>query len=289
MGLDAPPTPPVSSEFMDAPLGRLVVFLATSLVGMALILTRLPEIASPLEGRTCIQGGWKLGLIVAHTATFVLIPVAMRVFQRSLTALGQPPTAIFASLLGLSFVMVSIASEIGWHVTQCWYYQDQFSMLNFMFYFFLLSAFALWGDGLQTSNSWLDRVLGPYLNLFFAACLVGISFLYLHGNEVANPGYKVPIYITLTLIFAVLTYRAYNLLKTPFVLLFPLFSVGVNLSFVFLLQRYGGDPYADPNVPANAIFHILHDVAGTEAGVAIFTWLVYRQGKLSLEGQLLQK
>ena len=104
---------------MDAPLGRLVVFLATSLVGMALILTRLPEIASPLEGRTCIQGGWKLGLIVAHTATFVLIPVAMRVFQRSLTALGQPPTAIFASLLGLSFVMVSIASEIGWHVTQC--------------------------------------------------------------------------------------------------------------------------------------------------------------------------
>ena len=28
----------------------------------------------------------------------------------------------------------------------------------------------------------------------------------------------------------------------------------------------------------NALFHILHDLGGTEAGVAIFTWLVYSKG-----------
>ncbi len=91
--------------------------------------------------------------------------------------------------------------------------------------------------------------------------------------------FKVPIYILLTIVFTVLTYRGYKLLKDWRIIFFPIFSVGVNLLFVFLLQNYGGTPY-DPKVVYNALFHILHDFAGTQAGVAIFTWLVYEKGIL---------
>ncbi|GAB1545200.1 hypothetical protein NUACC21_78760 [Scytonema sp. NUACC21] len=180
--------------------------------------------------------------------------------------LGWSAKAIFASQLGLSFIMVSIASEIGWHVTQCWYYQNQFAMLNFMFYFFLISAFALWADGLvEKTTKYTD-----FVNVFFAFSLLGISILYLLGNEQNNSTYKTPIYIALTLVFTVLTYRGYKLLRTWKILLFPFFSVGVNLGFIFLLDKFGQN-----DVTYNALFHILHDIGGTEAGVAIFTWLVY--------------
>ena len=101
---------------------RIFLFFAIAFIGFGYILSTLAEIASPLDGRTCITGPWKLALILTHVLAFVLIPLAMKVFYQALTALQKPKSAIFASQLGLSFIMVSIASEIGWHVTQCWYY-----------------------------------------------------------------------------------------------------------------------------------------------------------------------
>jgi len=82
----------------------------------------------------------------------------MRIFYQALNNIILDPKlrlkTIFASQLGLALIVVSIASEIGWHVTQCWYYQNDFTMLNFMFYFFLISGFALWADSLsQESNT----------------------------------------------------------------------------------------------------------------------------------------
>ncbi|NEQ12043.1 MAG: hypothetical protein F6K37_41160, partial [Moorea sp. SIO4E2] len=47
---------------------------------------------------------------------------------------------------------------------------------------------------------------------------------------------------------------------------------------VFLLDKFGGNPYSDPQVTFNALFHILHDLLGTEAGLVIFTWLFYNKG-----------
>jgi hypothetical protein len=108
--------------------------------------------------------------------------------------------------------------------------------------------------------------------------LLAISILYPLGYKADNPSFKVPIYIALTIVFGVLTYRGYQLLKDWKIILIPIFSVGVNLTFVFLLDKYGGDPYTNPQVALNALFHILHDLGGTEAGVAIFTWLVYSKG-----------
>nr|WP_238718190.1 hypothetical protein [Petrachloros mirabilis] len=264
-----------NERIIDSTFQRIFVFFLISFIGLGYILSTLPETSGSLSGRTCITGSWKLALILTHIVAFVLIPVSMKIFYHSLTVLKLPQSTIFASQLGLSFIMVSIASEIGWHVTQCWYYQDEFTMLNFMFYFFLLSAFALWGDGLAVKHTWITQVL----NIIFALSLLVISILYSVGDMSENSNYKIPIYIALTLIFSVLTYRGYKLLDDWRIIFFPIFSVGVNLFFVFLLQKYGGDPYTSPNVTLNALFHILHDLAGTETGVAIFTGLVYLKGR----------
>jgi hypothetical protein len=112
----------------------------------------------------------------------------------------------------------------------------------------------------------------------FAISLLVVSILYPLGYQADNSSYKVPIYIALTLVFSALTYRGYKLLQDWKVLLVPFFSVGVNLAFIFLLDKYGGDPYTNPQVAYNALFHISHDLLGTEAGVGIFAWLVYMKG-----------
>jgi hypothetical protein len=248
-----------------------------ALGGLGYILTILPGIAEspPDASRTCITGSWKLGLIITHVLTFGLIPLSMRIFYQGLKNMGLPLRAIFGSQLGLAFIMVAIASEIGWHVTQCWYYQNDFTMLNFMFYFFLISAFTLWSDGVAAK----DTILTKAINIIFAISLLVVSILYPLGyQDNNNSNFKIPIYIALTLVFAVLTYRGYKLLQDWKIILVPFFSVGVNLTFVFLLDKYGGNPYTDPQVTYNALFHILHDLGGTETGVAIFTWLIYQKG-----------
>ena len=265
----------------------IAICFAIALFGFGYVLVKLPEITAEqidiYQNGTCIKGGWRYGLIVTHVLTFILIPLAMRIFYQALNNLKYPLKTIFASQLGLAFIMVSIASEIGWHVTQCWYYQNDFTMLNFMFYFFLISAFALWADGLSQETNLVTNII----NVVFALSLLAVSILYPIGykiqqitNNIGNANlFKVPIYIALTIVFAVLTYRGYKLLKDWRIIFFPIFSVGVNLSFVFLLDKFGGTPY-EPQIVYNALFHILHDFGGTQAGVAIFTWLVYEKGIL---------
>lgn len=96
-------------------------------------------------------------------------------------SLPQDP---FAAMLGLAFVMVAIAGEIGWHVTQVfggpaapgppvalprrslalpnphpaalsllllkdWFYVEDYSILNFVFYFFLMLGTSLWALGIK--------------------------------------------------------------------------------------------------------------------------------------------
>lgn len=266
-----------TGKIFNADLAFVALCFVIVLFGFGYTLTILPEIAESQlinQTRTCITGGWKFGLIVTHVLTFALIPLAMRIFYAGLKNLGLGFRVIFASQLGLAFIMVAIAAEIGWHVTQCWYYANDFTMLNFMFYFFLISSFVLWSDGLVLKTTILTRLV----NILFAISLLVICILYPLGYQANNPSFKVPIYIALTVVFGVLTYRGYKLLKDWKIILVPFFSVGVNLFFVFLLDKYGGDPYTNPQVAFNALFHILHDFGGTQAGVAIFAWLVYDKG-----------
>ncbi len=147
-----------------------------------------------------------------------------------------------------------------------------------MFYFFLISGFALWADGLSKETNTITNII----NIVFALGLLAVSILYPIGYKNHDPSLKVPIYIALTLVFTVLTYRGYKLIQDWKIIFFPIFSVGVNLSFVFILDKYGGTPDR-PQIVYNALFHILHDLAGTLAGVAIFTWLVYQKGILQTQ------
>lgn len=216
----------------------------------------------------CITGGWKIALIITHLSNFILISITMNIFYlRSSYLVKKGLHSPFSIQLGLALMMVAIAAEVGWHVTQCWYYQDQFTALNFMFYFFLISAFALWADGFLENK---------YVDFVFVGALAIVSIIYLLGDKFNNPIFKLPIYVVLTLIFSFLVYRGYKVLQDWRIIFFPFFSVVVNLTFVFLLNKYGGNPHTNPQIAYNALFHILHDLGGTEAGVAIFAYLVYQ-------------
>ena len=258
--------------------GFIALCFVLGLAGFGYILTSLPGIADPCAGLeppvtpAQITGAWKYALIATHSVTFALIPVAMRIFYEGLKNLQVPSKSIFASQLGLAFVMVAIAGEIGWHVTQGWYYANDFTMLNFMFYFFLISAFALWGGGLVEKETILTRII----NGVFAIGLLAVCILYPMGAAAGDDNYKIPIYIMLTLVFGVLTYRGYKLLKDWKIIFVPILSVGVNLTFIMLLSSYTNP--CEPDIFHNALFHILHDLLGTLAGVAVFTWLVYEKG-----------
>ena len=265
-------TSATANKIFSTDLIIVAVCFLIALGGFAYILLTLPGLPSPSPVK--MFKGWKLGLIIAHVLVFVLIPLAMRVFYESLKALGLP--YVFASQLGLAFIMVAIASEIGWHVSQSWFYQNQFTMLNFMFYFFLISAFALWSDSLLEKKTKLSHVI----DILFAISLLVVSIFYSLGasQDPPNDSFKIPIYIALTLVFGVLTYRGYQVLKDWKIILVPIFSVGVNLAFISLLDKYVCPPYTETRVALNALFHILHDVLGTELGIAIFTYLIYSKG-----------
>lgn len=53
------------------------------------------------------------------------------------------------------------------------YYENNFHVLNFGFYFFLISGFALWADGFKNI---------PIFDLIFGVILAGATVLYPFGN-----------------------------------------------------------------------------------------------------------
>ena len=72
--------------------------------------------------------------------------------------------------------------------------------------------------------------------------------------------------------FLVLTLRGREVFGNKMWIVFAL-SVGVNLFFIFLLARVAYDP-EKPLTELNYIYHICHDLLGTEAGVFYFATLI---------------
>lgn len=218
------------------------------------------------EGCTAIPLFMKLPLIATHFFTFILVPATMYVFYtRSQALKGKGAQDPFVSMVGLAFVMVAIAGEMAWHVNQEWFYVEEWSILNFFFYFFLTLGTGLWAVGIKEDDTTTSKDEAIDTLLLATPWLAGVA--YLAGATVLDT--KVPIYILMSVQYAVLTYRFWNLLKTPKVLLFPFFSVGVNLFFIAQLNAHQSDPVLNP------LFHILHDAAGTELGVGIIAYMVY--------------
>ncbi|KAL4422594.1 hypothetical protein ABPG75_008791 [Micractinium tetrahymenae] len=198
------------------------------------------------EGCTAIPLFMKLPLIATHLFTFILSPATMYVFYTRAQALkGKGAQDPFVAMVGLAFVMVAIAGEMAWHVNQEWFYVEEWSILN---------CTGLWAVGIKEDDTTTSKDEAIDALLLAAPWLAGIA--YLAGATVLDT--KVPIYILM------------SLLKDPKVFLFPFFSVGVNLFFIAQLNTHQSDPVLNP------LFHILHDAAGTELGVAIIAFLVYQ-------------
>jgi len=220
----------------------------------------------PPEGS--VEGWWKFGLVLAHAFPFVLAPVGMRVFFQALPALKVRPRSMFASQLALGFLMVAVSSEIGWHVTQDWFCLNDYTMLNFMFYFFFTCSNALWADGLVKEDTKATRLINAVLALGLVAACVA----YANGAIEEEDIYKDVLYAVLGVTTATLTYRGYKILDDWRVVFYPILSVGVNLVFLSLLETYGK---TDPSL--NALFHLGQDVLGIQAGIAWFIYLFYLQ------------
>jgi len=133
-------------------------------------------------------------------------------------------------------MQVAIMGEIGWHIEQDWYYKEECNILNMAFYFFLNSGLSAWAFGLrldsgndtitsatpflQQNTSEATRSqegkrqadvqqaqlnVGDAVDYFLLAAPALTIGLYALGAEVIDS--KVPIYIMMSAIFAVLTYR----------------------------------------------------------------------------------
>ena len=218
-------------------------------------------------------------LMWTHVFPFLLIPFTMRLVSERAEAIQRDHKQFnpFIMQLGLATVCFALAQEFGWHVTSNWFYVNNYHVLNFGFYFFLISAFALWADGFKSNWFW-NIVMGGILLWATNDYPTGAAADLVSLGGDANSG-KIPLYVGLTVTFLVLSIRGEEIFGKAMYWV-PFFSVGVNLFFIFLLDGvsnpvWNGETF-DGMEPLNYIYHICHDLLGTEMGVIIFAYLLYK-------------
>lgn len=205
-------------------------------------------------------------LILTHLIPFALIPFTMYIVWKQTPFLLQNADREmhpFSLLLGLTFIGFGVAFEFGYHVSQAWYYRNSFDVQNYMFYFFLTSSFALWADGFYSSK---------VVDVVFAAAVLLASVMYPLGASQEANAFKGSIYGALTVSFYFVTIRGKKMLQDWRMLWVPFFAVGVNLFFIALLQNADKDGQL---TRWNYIYHICHDILGTEMGTAVFAYLIH--------------
>jgi len=226
-------------------------------------------------------------LVLTHVIPFVLLPwVSKQVSEVGPTIQkdfeGFNP---FIMQMAMACIGFGLSLEFGWHVADSWYYENNFHVLNFGFYFFLISGFALWADGFKTI---------AIFDLIFGGILAGATVLYPFGNaaQVGEPypafltdffadgasSAKIPLYIGMSATFLEITRRGKDIFGNK-MLWVPFFCIGVNLGFIALLNnvQYGNAEVVDgvkQLTSLNYIYHICHDVLGTEMGVLVFGLLI---------------
>ena len=205
-------------------------------------------------------------LILTHFIPFALLPFTMYVVWKQTPFLlrnTEKEMHPFSLLLGLTFIGYGVAFEFCYHVSQAWYYRNSFDLQNYIFYFFLTSSFALWADGFYSSRA---------VDILFVAAVLFASIMYPIGASKEANVFKGSIYCALTLSFYFVTIRGKNTLQDWRMLWVAFFSVGVNMFFVALLQNADKDGEL---TRWNYIWHICHDVLGTEMGTAVFACLIH--------------
>lgn len=211
----------------------------------------------------------KVPLIATHLIPFILMPVSMWVCMEGAGVLQEmgmkSPVKV---VLGLAYIMLSIAGEVGWHVHQRWFYNEDYDILNFFFYAFITLGTTFWALGAQSKKASTESI-SWVLDAVLMLCTPLTALAY--GLAAYATDTKVPIYIIMAYQYGVLSWRLFKLLNNDYtVWLFPFFSVVVNLIFVFLLIQNKA------NITLNPLFHMLHDAAGTEMGILVITIILWR-------------
>lgn len=240
---------------------KLGVIITISTLYFLLIATGFGYAISASDITSNMNWMLRLLLIITHLLPFIILAVTIWVVaQRSEHLVQQGIHSLFSIQLGLAFLMVSLAFEFGWHVQQGWTYQNGFSILNYLFYAFMVAAFALLANGLAK-----HRVVDTLLILG----LTTTAMLYPIGAAFSNALFKVPLQMMLMFLNFLIAYRSIKVLRDWRFIFYPIFSVGVNLSFIFLLNLHESDALLNP------LFHSLHDLAGAEVALVIFAYLIY--------------
>jgi hypothetical protein len=217
-------------------------------------------------------------LVCTHTIPFVLFPTIMRLISEKgeIIKNDHPDFNPFILTLAMACTAFGLSLEVGWHVWDSWYYDNNFHPLNFGFYFFLISSFALWADAFKDELKW-DIGFGLILlaatilypcGMFQQEGVQLLSFINLSDAALA----KIPLYVGMTVNFTVLTLRGREIFGNNMYLVAAL-SVGVNLAFIAALAGVAYTEGAELTA-LNYWYHIGHDFLGTEMGVAYFGYLI---------------
>jgi hypothetical protein len=152
----------------------------------------------------------------------------------------------------------------------------------------LTSAFSLWATALENDKFW------NAIN-FLVLCAICIWYPVGMANafELPYPSYvpgdweetlravggtKAPCIAGLTVPFIPIWLKGKEIFEGKMNTVVIL-SVVVNLAFIFALNNFGNinppfNPTQDDLSQLNYVYHILHDIAGTEAGVIYFAYLI---------------
>merc|ERR1712038_1263419 len=90
-------------------------------------------------------------MILTHSIPFVLLPWVSKQISDVGPTIKNDFEGFNPFLMQMAFACMGfgLSLEFGWHVADSWYYENNFHVLNFGFYFFLISGFALWADGFK--------------------------------------------------------------------------------------------------------------------------------------------
>lgn len=197
---------------------------------------------------------WTELLIITHLVPYVLLPAIMYILY-SKKEYYQDKVYSY-NLLQLAFVALIIAmiGEFLWHwLVQGWEYQSgEYHPLNGLMFSLMVLSFTLIAIGFDRGKL-VDVVLVLVTIITPIAYVVGI---------------KPFAYIAQTIGLVALTVRSMRVLQDGRVILFPVFSFGVNMGFISLLFSA-----TDPTI--QIIYHILHDIMGTLLGLAIWGYLLW--------------
>lgn len=195
------------------------------------------------------------------------------------------------ALIKLSFVLVAVGlgMETCWHIIDSWYYDKDFHIINFAFYFFLTSAFSTWAAALESDKFWnvINFLVLGVICLWYPVGMCNKfelpypSFIPEDWTETlkAAGGSKFPCIAGLSVPFIPIWLKGKKIFEEKMNIV-VFFSVGVNLAFILALSTFGKinppfDPVTQDDLSQlNYILHILHDIAGTELGVIYFAYLI---------------